>query len=240
MSTEYFIYTKSKEDEVTNNENAQVISISPKKNKIYILPKNIINYYISNGLFESNLMNWAKQFCNKSKNFLDIGAHTGTYSIFYADLVENVYAFEPQKMTYYALCGSVALSGYKNITCYQSGLGSDEQIGNQTLKIISNDGGGSSLHHNNSNQILREETISVNTLDSFHLSNIGFIKMDVEDNELFVLKGAYNTLKNSGFPKIIFESNNENSELFSYIRNTLGYKIITIGGSYNMFLATME
>lgn len=240
MSTNYFIFSKSKHDEISNNENTQIISIS-SNSKNYILPKNNIGYYISNGLFESNLMNWAKQFLNTSQNFLDIGAHTGTYSISYSHLVKNVYAFEPQRMTYYALCGSVALSGCKNIICHQFGLGSGEQIGNQTLKIISNDGGGSSLHHNNSQvEILCEETISVNTLDSFNLSNIGFIKMDVEDNELFVLKGAYNTLKNSGYPKIIFESNNENIELFTYIRETLGYKIVNIYGSNNMYLATME
>jgi hypothetical protein len=42
------------------------------KDKICILPKNNINYYINHGLFEKNLIEWCKQFCDKDKNILDI------------------------------------------------------------------------------------------------------------------------------------------------------------------------
>ena len=76
------------------------------------------------------------------------------------------------------------------------------------------------------------------TIDSFNLENIGFIKMDVEENELFVLKGALNTLKQSNYPTILFESNNSNEELFSFLKN-LNYKIIQISGCSNMFLASI-
>ena len=62
--------------------------------------------------------------------------------------------------------------------------------------------------------------------------------MDVEDNELFVLEGALQTLQRCGNPKILFESNHENKPLFNYIKNVLGYRsIISIGGGSNMFLA---
>jgi len=75
-------------------------------------------------------------------------------------------------------------------------------------------------------------------LDSFNIDNIGFIKMDVEENELFVLQGGLKTIRNSNYPKLLFESNFDNKALFDYIRE-IGYKdIITISGCSNMFLAT--
>ena len=235
MSCKYFILTKPNNKDVSYNNENQIVFLN--NSKTYILPQVNIEYYMKHGLFESNLIDWTRQFCNKEKIFLDIGAHSGTYSICLADSCKHVYSFEPQKMTYYSLCGSVALSNINNITCINIGLGSQEQIGSQKLNIVSSDGGGSSLFINNTN-VLATETIQINTLDSFNLENIGFIKMDVEENELFVLKGALNTLKQSNYPTILFESNSSNEELFCFLKN-LHYKIIQISGYSNMFLATM-
>jgi len=195
-----------------------------------------MDYYSNHGLFESWLIQWSKQFC-KGKTFLDIGAHTGTYSICLSPHSSQVHSFEPQKMTYYALCGSVALSNIQNITCHNVGLGSPEQVGTASLKIVSNDGGGSSMHADVG--IIREENIQVVTLDSLKIQDIGFIKMDVEENEYFVLLGAAETLKESNNPPILFESNNKDPTLFNYI-SLLGYKIIQLNGTNNMFLATTD
>ncbi|NDC39609.1 MAG: FkbM family methyltransferase, partial [Proteobacteria bacterium] len=81
-------------------------------------------------------------------------------------------------------------------------------------------------------------TIEVRTLDSLALQEpISFIKMDVEDNELSVLKGGQETLKRSGYPPILFESNHANTTLFEFLKG-LGYGIVPIRGISNMFLAT--
>ena len=234
MSTNYFILTKIKNTLIADNEENKVMVFDSKD--IYILPQNNLEYYINHGLFEKHLIDWCKQYCSTNNIFLDIGAHTGTYALSLASLSKHVYAFEPQRLTYYALCGSVSLSQYQNITCIQKGLGSPEQVGQQTLKIISNDGGGSSLHA--TLDILSEETIDIITLDSLNLSDIGFIKIDVEENELYVLEGARETIKRSGCPKIIFESNSENPKLFNYLITEFDYNIISINGSANMYLAT--
>jgi FkbM family methyltransferase len=236
MTTKYFILSKNQSKLITDNEEDQIIKIT-SNHLIFVLPETNLPYYATNGLFENGMIEWAKQFCDKNKITLDIGAHTGTYGLSLADYSKEVYCFEPQRMTYYALCGSVALSKKENIICLQIGLGSLEQVGETTLKIRSNDGGGSSFFQIEGDPILREETISVRTLDSYELQNIGIIKMDVEFNELNVLKGAIKTLQNSNYPKIIFESNDENNELFLFIHTELKYmKIIKI--SNNMFLAT--
>jgi len=236
MSCKYFILTKPTNKPVNQDEDNQITFLNAKT---YVLPQTNIEYYISNGLFEKDLIAWTVQFCSKDKNMLDIGAHSGTYSISLADNCKHIYAFEPQKMTYYSLCGSIALSNILNVTCINYGLGSDDQVGVTTLNIVSLDGGGSTLHQN-ANQIIATEEIQIRTLDSFNLSNIGFIKMDVEENEIFVLQGAQNTLKKSNYPTIIFESNNTNHELFQYLKN-LNYDIIQISGNYtNMYLANYK
>jgi len=236
-SCEYFLLTKPNRSDITNETENQIFSLNPGKT-IYFLPKTNLPYYCEHGLFEKPIIEWVKQFCHTDRCVLDIGAHTGTYAISLAAYSRMVYAFEPQRMTYYALCGGVALSNLRNIECIPYGLGSSEQVGSMVLNIVSPDGGGSSIH-TNWQPVLAKERIEIRTLDSFALDNIGFIKMDVEENELAVLQGAQETLRRSGYPTILFESNQENPPLFSYIRG-LGYQIIPIQGQINMFLAVIQ
>jgi len=217
-------------DDVSDQKNIEILTLSRKL--CYILPKNNLNYYVQHGLFESGLIEWCKQFCNKT--MLDIGAHTGTYALSLAKYCDKVYAFEPQRMTYYALCGGVALSNIKNIICYNFGLGDKTQEGINKLKIISEDGGGSTLHPTK-HTILAEEDIEIKTLDDMNIRDINFIKMDVEGNELSVLKGGIKTIELNN-PTILFESNDGNKDLFDFIIS-LNYDIIKINGISNMFLA---
>lgn len=237
MTTKYFILTKSANARTDDNEDNQIFFINKKYT--YILPQVNLDYYSKYGLFENRMIEWCKQFLHPEKIFLDIGAHSGTYSVSFAGLCKEVHSFEPQRMTYYALCGSIALSNKQNIYAHMFGLGSHEQVGSQILNIVSNDGGGSSLFNNEPHKLLKQESIEIRTLDSLGMDNIGFIKMDVEDNELNVLKGGVETIKKCGCPPFIFESNRENNKLFDYIRSEFGYKIIPIGGSPNMFLASL-
>lgn len=233
MSCKYFILTKPTKKNIQDNTENQIVKFNTADQ--YILPETLIECYVRNGLFESSLIEWCKQFCNKEKTFLDIGAHTGTYSIPLSQYSKDVYSFEPQKMTYYALCGSVALSNIKNITCLNFGLGSEEQIGEKQLYIVSNDGGGSTVH--NTNNALGTEKITIKTLDELNIDNVGFIKMDIEENEYYALLGSKETLKRSNYPKILFESNDKDVRIFKFLEN-LNYKIVSVYGYNNMFLAT--
>ena len=237
MSTSYFILSKSPNKEICNNDDNGVVLLQNKIN--YILPRNLLTFYSENGLFESGLIEWCKQFCRKDKTMLDIGAHTGSYALSLAPYCKSVYAFEPQKMTYYALCGGVALSNINNIECLNIGLGSKEQVGSMTLNIVSNDGGGSSIHNNT--DVLAREEIQIDMLDNWNISNISFIKLDVEDNEQYVLEGAKQTIIESEYPPIMFECNDraKHQGLFDVIQE-LTYSVITINGLQNMYLACRD
>jgi FkbM family methyltransferase len=237
MSTKYIILTKDERDATDNNQNNQIFFTN--KPLTYLMPAVNHTYYSERGLFENNLIEWCKQFCNKDSTFLDIGAHTGSYAISLAPYAAKVIAFEPQRMTYYALCGGVALSGATNVECMKIGLGNADQVGPLTLHIVSNDGGGSTVHAPSSDKVLNSETIEIQTLDSLNIqSKISFIKMDVEENELHVLQGGMETIVRTGYPKILFESNSQtNTALFDYLREILGYQIIKVSGFFNMYLA---
>jgi FkbM family methyltransferase len=238
MSTKYFLLTRQITDRSDNNTDNQIVHLNPGKRQVFMLPEVNLDYYWRRGLFECQLIEWSKQFCNSEKTFLDIGAHTGTYAISLANSAKEVVAFEPQRATYYALCGSVAASGLSTkIVCHKYGLGSEEQVGNQVLKIVSNDGGGSSLSPAENEQVIRDETVEIRTLDSFQLKGIGFVKMDVENNELNVLRGALDTLRESDYPPILFESNDRDPALFGFLKEALKYKVIQVWGVQNMYLA---
>lgn len=236
-TTKYIVLSKDNRDAIQDNSKNQIFFINNPLT--YLLPAVNHDYYVRYGLFENALIEWCKQFCKKDCAFLDIGAHTGTYAISLAPFVKKVYAFEPQRMTYYALCGGVALSGIHNVECIKCGLGSSEQVGTQVLNLVSPDGGGSTLQTVQS--VLATESIEVCRLDDKMANNseqICFIKMDIEGNELNVLRGAMETLRRNNYPQILFESNCENIELFNFLRKDLGYNIVNISGVANMFLAT--
>lgn len=203
-------------------------------------------HMIEHGIFEYPLILWAidnfiKQQPNKM--FLDIGAHVGTWSMYASRYCRDVHAFEPQKMTFHALNGGIALNGFQNIFAHKVALSNEN--GDGSLNIVSADGGGSSLmfdvvKHSQFNY--GSEKVLTRTLDSYNFENIGFIKIDVEGFELEVLEGSVETLKRSKWPKIIFEASIEKwfepkkQKLFDFIKS-LGYKVVPIGGYNNMFLA---
>jgi FkbM family methyltransferase len=237
MSTKYILLLKDETESIYNNTNNQIIYTN--RPLTYLLPSINHVYYAQYGLFENFLIEWCKQYCNKNSLFLDIGAHTGSYAISLARYAKHVYAFEPQKMTYYALCGGVALSCITNIECCNYGLGNETQVGKQELYIVSNDGGGSTVQAPEKDKIMGTETIEIKTLDSMHITQpISFIKMDVEENELSVLQGGRETILRNNCPHILFEQNDsKNTVVMDYLRNEFNYNIVPITGTQNMYLA---
>jgi FkbM family methyltransferase len=195
------------------------------------------------GVPEAAIINWAKgQFCDISKTFIDGGAHMGVYSVLLSDSFKEVHSFEAQKRTYFQLCGNVFLNEKENVRPYNVAITSPAKA-NQitTLSIVSKDGGGSTICQPHA-PVLATEKVKTATIDSFHIENVGLIKLDIEGNELKALEGARNTIERSNKPPIIFEANNDawftdqKKELFGYL-NQNGYDIVEIKPFDNMYVA---
>jgi hypothetical protein len=115
--------------------------------------------------------------------------------------------------------------------------------------IRSTDGGGNGIKKlNNNDDLLKKIKVQVKTLDSFNLTNIGFIKIDVEGFEKEVLEGSLETLMKNNYPPIVFESWGDwkekegvkasqiRKELFLFLKQ-IGYNINPCLEQKDMYIA---
>ena len=68
------------------------------------------------------------EISNPKKNFIDIGAHVGTWSWLLAPHFNMTYSFEPNKKIYNYLCGNIALRDISDkIDTFNLGLSNEEK-----------------------------------------------------------------------------------------------------------------
>lgn len=127
---------------------------------------------------------------------IDAGANIGLISIPLAQRLASrggvVFAFEPQRLTYYMLAGNTALAGLENLVCHQLALG--EAPGMLSVPIlnphIEQDFGMVSLGSGEGDGDLIQSV----TIDMLDLGRLDFLKIDVEHMELAVLSGGVETI----------------------------------------------
>jgi FkbM family methyltransferase len=217
----------------------------PKGNGVmFIIPEaRVAKDYFNTGYYEKGCVDWCIQnFIKHDKNIIDIGAHIGWYSINMAKYANHVYSFECSPKSFNYLCANIALNeqDYK-ITKYNCALGNEN--GNTPYFIRDpNDGGSNGISKFECDNINNTPFINVpvKTLDSYEISNVNFIKIDVEGHEKQVLQGAIKTIEENNYPKILFECWDENrekdnypaiqlkKELFEFFQS-LEYKIVHLG-----------
>lgn len=198
------------------DEETSICTVSDKK---YIILNNdiVISDFLRASMpWEQFMHKYFIKFGDKNMNAIDIGANIGTHVVYLSNYFKTVYAFEPQKKVFEILNKNIKLNNITNVITYQNGLGNEDKIvkmrgysNNQPENI-----GAINIDENGSG-----EEIVVKTLDSFNLTNIKFIKMDVEGYEYFVLLGGKNTILQSK-PIIIIELNYTGS---NYKENVLDF-----------------
>src|SRR5258705_5503153 len=154
---------------------------------------------------------------------LDVGANFGSLTLPMAQLVgENglVYAFEPQPQIYDLLDRNIKQNELKRVVAYDCAVGSS--CGTVSMpdleKLISHNYSGVSLGTG-------DNTAEMLTIDSLSLTNVNFIKIDVEGFEREVIKGARETIKRCR-PFLYVENDRpeNSSQLISDIAD-LGYQL---------------
>jgi FkbM family methyltransferase len=205
--------------------------------------------YVNTGFWERAYIDWVLyNFIESDKNVIDIGAHVGFYTVDIAPKCRHIYSFECSPKSFNYLCANIALNdlNYK-VTKYNCALSNEEGIAKYYIRDPNN-GGGNGISKFDMDNNIEQLTIDVpkKTLDSFGLTNVNFIKIDVEGHEKEVLEGSVQTIINNNYPKILFESWDEHheregkpalklkEELFNFIKS-LGYRIIKIG--LDMYIA---
>jgi len=214
--------------------------------------------YNKNVIWENHILELIYKYIKPNSVILDIGANIGTHTVGiinyfkkYPPTNTTIISFEPQKIMYDALCHNVKQSEPNiNFILHNVGLSDKNNIIYNIVpdyKNTDNPGGFGLVFNDKPTNNPREEKVSINTLDIFDLSNISFIKIDVEGHENEVIKGAENTIKKSK-PVMIVEIlgghpyDNASNEEKQYISNTikyiegLGYSSTLISYSDYLFL----
>jgi FkbM family methyltransferase len=222
--------------------------------KVTSFPAVVLEYpaegtsHIVPGSYERALVEWARQLASPDKQFVDCGAHMGSWSLIMATHFREVHAFEPQRLVFQQLCGNASLNGLTNVYAHNVGL--DAEAGKLQLQRPGVDRGSSTARAEVAQRLaaqkiaLSPESIDVVALDSFAdiLTDVGLVKIDVEGLELRVLRGAIEVLRKNGLPKLIVECwssdwYRQDKEALLGFLDELGYRVIPISGYADILLA---
>lgn len=165
----------------------------------------IINY----GEYSRGELLLFEQFVKPGDVVIEGGAHIGSHTVALSRMCKTLYAFEPQRVAYYMLCGNLALGECENVFAFQKALG--KEMGTVFVPRVNqseehNDGGvklGASVEG---------EAVPMVTIDSLGI-DCQLIKLDVEEMEMDVLLGAQKTIARCR-PIIYLETNHTHRPLF--------------------------
>jgi len=167
-----------------------------------------------NGNLKRNITEITELAYKENNTFVDIGAANGWYSEsahrvgFY-----NIYSFEPrtntelqQRCSPYSIINQCAVSDYEGLSDFYH-VPKNPYV-SSLLKPFG------VYEEPNCFDII---SVPVRTLDSFNIENIDLIKIDVEGNELAVLKGAVNTLQNNS-AALLIEMSRDHNEILEFLK----------------------
>jgi hypothetical protein len=139
------------------------------------------------GLIERETHSWIRSYVAGARSAIDIGAGEGELVLYLLKrtAVEKVYAFEPSDQTRARLIQNLALNDF-----------AEDQRVNVSAKFV----GSTDV----------EQSCSLDSIAA-HIEQPGFIKIDVDGNELDILAGASNLL-DSGCARWLVETHSEELE----------------------------
>ena len=148
--------------------------------------------------------------CNKRQIAIDIGANQGVYTYYMAKHARKVISFEPNQRLRPALD---RVAG-RNVVVQTEALSDARRTVKMRLDPTNN--GLSTIEPRNDFHAANQDAVHIlddvetDTLDSFQLSGISVIKIDVEGHEEAVLHGARDTIDRNK-PVLIVETENQHN-----------------------------
>jgi FkbM family methyltransferase len=169
--------------------------ITNKSNQRYLIDAN--DKYMERCLLGSGyqMRNWnfLKTLTPPGGLALDVGASIGMNSLNYSKYFDNVVSLEPDADIYACLVETMSANACENVQTISAAVG--DVVGKARLLKFKDSTFGNCLepqgYKNKSRDMIDVDLI---TIDSLALSDVSYIKIDVEGNELPVLKGAEQTI----------------------------------------------
>jgi len=169
----------------------------------------------------------------KGQVFIDVGAHVGKYAFQVARMIGDdglVVAVEPHPDNYVALLRGIELNGLRNVVPLRLAAWEENCVLNLFL-------GKASIFHSvkvdaGSGCVEVEARTLDRIVHELNLSHVDWIKLDVEDAEVEVLRGLKSVVARY-HPKLILEVQWRNMEAVLQLVNEYGYAIIPVVGEQN-------
>jgi FkbM family methyltransferase len=177
---------------------------------------------------------------------IDCGANVGVHTIEWAKHMTGwgaVLAFEAQERIYYALAGNIAINNCFNARVHHAAVSSEPgtmkmpvpnyfaagSFGSLELKLRGDKTEfiGQPIDYSES-KMVDVQTVS---LDSFNLSRVDLIKIDVEGMEIDVLNGAAKTIARL-HPMMLIETVKSDKDALQAWLHNLGYTTLDIGVNF--------
>lgn len=158
-------------------------------------------WYTRGTNFSMTHEDWLRSLVHPFKGdlFVDVGAHVGTWAVRATRTFRRVVAIEPHPVFNRILRTTIAMNGLHNISVVSA--------------ILSNESGELNVSTTNLFKDRRTDLWApIRTLDSFKIKP-DLIKIDTEGNELRVLQGATQTLREK--PMMVIETHNPEALLKS-------------------------
>ena len=193
---------------------SKYIEYNNKKIKIKFCNIGVKSYFRVKTLLtkEPLTINWINNF-KKGSIFWDVGSNIGIYSIYAAKKSKvKVYSFEPMPLNYKNLCINISLNKLAEFIipfCWV--LNDKNSTSNLYIKWFEEGFSGTSFNKNieiskKNGLIVKQFSISIDTLIyKLHLPCPNYLKIDVDGNDLLILKGAKKTIQNSKLKSIMVE-----------------------------------
>eukprot|EP00798_Chlamydomonas_sp_ICE-L_P002185 gene2185-33800_t len=175
----------------------------------------------ASGNWEGGLVDALTKKITPGSNVVDAGANLGTYTVqlsHKAGPTGRVFAFEPQPMIYQLMVANSINCGVGNIEAHHAALGfkngkvsmgsalpDGKSVGVEYAQAVRQ---GVSVNYGGRSLGVGGEVVAMHTLDSFNITNLSLIKIDVQGAENLLIWGAKETILREK-PAINIEDNIE-------------------------------
>lgn len=227
-----------------NKKRSKKIFISKNKFLIFNTPTTISAFRAKTFFTkEPDTLKWLDQNGSNTKILYDIGANVGIYSLYYSKKFNSLsYIFEPSFLNLNLIQNNLLLNNLeKKVTIIPNPVFSKTVISKlYQLRRVAGDAVTTfddskvfkkMLEKSKKNNLPSINQILSLSIDDLVNNNIlkkpDLIKIDVDGNEIDVLKGCKNTLKNNKKISILIEIRKETYSLASSILKEIGFKLIS-------------
>lgn len=216
------LFCLAENSKAVNITMTNILPIVSKDTHIYWVEEGDTLYIerLKQGQYQRTNWHFAQTLIDNWRRAIDVGSNNACNAIHYAKRFGSVECFEPTPLAQQLWRNTVRDNQVDNVTLYPVGVGEKSYA----TEILTHDRNGGHNHLAHYDKNLRADPsrssrvrvpVQVETLDSFNFEDVGFVKVDVEGYEKFVLEGAQTLIAQSR-PTIQLEIVSAQCRKFNY------------------------